>query len=51
MCMLCDMGVDETEEHVFLECEGYADEREVLFEVVSGGCWGERNACWCGWTI
>ena len=29
------MGVDETVEHMLLECEGYANEREVLFEVVS----------------
>ena len=35
MCMQCGMGVDETVEHMFLECERYANEREVLMECVS----------------
>ena len=29
------MCMDETMERMFLECEGYANEREVLFAVVS----------------
>ena len=43
MCMQC---MDETAQHMFLKCEEYiyiyvyANEREVLFEVVS------ESACW-----
>ena len=35
ICIQCGMGVDETVEHMFLECEGHANERRVLFEVIS----------------
>ena len=42
------MGVDEFVERMFLECEGYANEREVLFEVISdfveGTEWNEMHA-------
>ena len=31
MCMQCGLGVDETVEHMFLEYEGYANERAVDF--------------------
>ena len=48
MCMQCGMGVDETVEHVFLECERYANEREVLMECVSKAVgvseWNETRA-------
>ena len=48
MCMQCGMCVDETVVHMFLECEEYANEREVLFEVVSeavgGNVWNEMRA-------
>ena len=45
MCMQCGMGVDETVKHMLLECKWYANEREVLFEVVSeavGGMTGMK---------
>ena len=45
MCMLYGMGVDETVEHMFLECEEYANEREVLFEVVSEAVGGPCGCC------
>lgn len=42
MSMQCGLDVGETLEHMFLECEGHANEREVLFEVVSESVEGNR---------
>ena len=46
--MKCGMGVDETVEHMFLEGEWYANERKVLFGVVSQAVgvneWNEMRA-------
>ena len=33
-CQMCDMGVDETVEHVVLECEKYERERRDMMDVV-----------------
>ena len=33
-CNMCDRGVDETIEHVMLECEKYEREREEMLSVV-----------------
>lgn len=35
-CLMCDRGVDETVEHVVLECERYEDARARMLEVVIG---------------
>ena len=34
VCQMCDMGEDETVEHVVLECEKYNRERIVMMRVV-----------------
>ena len=36
LCMCCDEGKVESEEHFILECKNYANERSMFFEEIFG---------------